>query len=71
MSNPPKPWLVYLTTHSIAAGRLLIGQLAYFRERGYEVVAVASPPFKKLWEAVDKSISQAPRVNRSPPPSWD
>ena len=45
-SNTPKPRLVYLTTHSIAVGRLLIGQLAYFRERGYKVVAVASPFFK-------------------------
>jgi len=48
MSNTPEPRLVYLTAHSIAVGRLLIGQLAYFRERGYEVVAVARPIFKKL-----------------------
>ena len=38
-----KPRLVYITTHPIALRRLLVGQLAYFQQHGYEVLAVAAP----------------------------
>ena len=35
--------MVYITTHPIALRRLLIGQLAYFQQHGYEVLGVAAP----------------------------
>ncbi len=35
--------LLYITTDPIALRVLMEGQLAYFREQGYEVIAVASP----------------------------
>ena len=38
-----RPRLVYITTHPIALRRLLVGQLAYFQQHGYEVLGVASP----------------------------
>jgi glycosyltransferase involved in cell wall biosynthesis len=35
--------LLYITTHPIALNALLQGQLAFFRQRGFEVFAVAAP----------------------------
>ena len=35
--------LATITTHGMSTNGLLRGQLAYLREQGYEVVAIASP----------------------------
>lgn len=37
------PRLVYLVTHPVSADLLLKGQLAYLRERGFDVTVVSSP----------------------------
>jgi glycosyltransferase involved in cell wall biosynthesis len=37
------PRLVYIVTHPIAARKLLSGQLAYMRQRGFDVTVIASP----------------------------
>ena len=37
------PRLIYITTHPIALRRLLVGQLAYFQQHGYEVIGIAAP----------------------------
>jgi glycosyltransferase involved in cell wall biosynthesis len=39
--RPPR--LLYVVTHPVTADSLLRGQLAYFRERGFEVAVIASP----------------------------
>lgn len=43
MSSPSTPRLVYITTHGSSAVALMRGQLALMRERGFEVIVIASP----------------------------
>ena len=45
MTNPlcRRPRLIYVVTHPMAARLLLRGQLAYMRQRGFDVAVVASP----------------------------
>jgi glycosyltransferase involved in cell wall biosynthesis len=45
MSEEPmqRPRLVYLTTHAASAQFLMTGQLAYMRERGFDVYLISSP----------------------------
>lgn len=38
-----RPRLVYVTTHPVTADLLLRGQLAFMRERGFDVTAISSP----------------------------
>jgi glycosyltransferase involved in cell wall biosynthesis len=38
-----RPRLIYITTHPIALRRLLVGQLAYFQQHGYDVIGIAAP----------------------------
>ena len=39
----PRPRLVYAVTHPVTADKFLQGQLAFMRERGFDVTVVASP----------------------------
>lgn len=42
-TDSPRPRLVYVTTHGVSALGLMRGQLALMRERGFEVIVIASP----------------------------
>ncbi len=42
-TESPRPRLVYVTTHGVSALGLMRGQLALMRERGFEVIVIASP----------------------------
>lgn len=43
MSLPARPRLLYVVTHGMTARHLLDGQLAWMRERGFDVAVCASP----------------------------
>ncbi len=38
-----RPRLAYITTHAVSADKLMSGQLAYLRQKGFDIVVIAAP----------------------------
>jgi glycosyltransferase involved in cell wall biosynthesis len=62
MADEPsrRPRLVYLTTHAASAQFLMNGQLAYMRERGFEVYLISSPDAALATVAAREGVTTVP-----------